>query len=142
MLSRTKLAALALVLASPAGLSGCGSCGAELSVSPVAVDGHGRPTADLSLTARLTDDGDPVAGAEVEFFAQGPNGVRLGAAVTGPDGVAQLNARNALGPDSVNGRVAPTWTSYAARVSVLQRTDTAAAAICAGQATASFKFTP
>ncbi|MET7279751.1 hypothetical protein ABZS29_16055 [Kribbella sp. NPDC005582] len=135
-----RLATLALVLASP---TGCGAgCAAELSVDPVTVNGHGRPTVDLSLAARLTDDGNPVVGAKIEFFAQGPNGVLLGAASTGPDGVAHLQAQRALGPDSVNGRQAPTWTSYAARVAVLQQTDEAADAICAGQVTAPFRFTP
>ncbi|MFB6719125.1 hypothetical protein ACFCV3_03150 [Kribbella sp. NPDC056345] len=143
MLNRSRLAALAFVLASPGAVSGCGAgCGAELSVDPLTVVGHGRPTVDLSLAARLTDDGDPVVGAKVEFFALGPNGVLLGTATTGPDGVARLDAERALGPDSINGRQAPTWTSYAARVSVLQPTDTAANAICAKQAEAPFKFTP
>ncbi|GAB3931470.1 hypothetical protein GCM10029976_035610 [Kribbella albertanoniae] len=144
MRNHSKLAAaLALVLASPAALSGCGmGCGAELSVEPVTIVGHGRRTVDLPLEARLTNDGDLVVGAKVEFFALGPNGVILGTATTGSDGVARLNARNVLGPDSINGRQAPTWTSYAARVSILQSTDAAADAICADQAEAPFKFTP
>jgi len=135
-----RLATLALVLASP---TGCGvGCGAELSVDPVTVNGHGQSTVDLSLAARLTDDGNPVVGAEIEFYAEGPNGVLLGAARTGPDGIAHLQAERALGPDSINGREGPTWTSYAARVAFLQQTDEAADAICAGRASAPFRFTP
>ncbi|GAA1720215.1 hypothetical protein GCM10009745_81640 [Kribbella yunnanensis] len=143
MRNRSGLAALALVLASPTALSGCGlGCGAELSVEPVTIVGHGKPTVDLSLSARLTKDGKPVAGVKVEFAGLGSEGLVLGLAETDSNGIAHLNARNALGPESMNSREGPTWTSYRARVWYLQSTDEAADTVCARKVTAPFKFTP
>lgn len=143
MLTRTTLAALALVLASPVGVSGCGlGCGADLSVDPVRVEGHGRSTVDLTLTARLTNDGDPVSGVDVEFLSQGSNGILLGSATTNADGVARLDAPNALGPGSIRGNQAATWNTYAARVALLQSNDEAADTVCAEQVSAPFEFIP
>ncbi|MFC9690594.1 hypothetical protein ACFTSF_18740 [Kribbella sp. NPDC056951] len=141
MRNRSGLAALALVLASPTALSGCG-CGVELSVEPVTIVGHGRRTVDMPLEARLTKDGDPVVGVKVEFSALGPNGVVLGVVATGSDGVARIEGRRALGPDSINGVHGQTWTSYRAKVFILQSTDGAGDAVCAEPAEAPFKFTP
>ena len=141
MLTRPALTALVLALAPSAG--GCGlGCGAELAVTPVHIEGHGQSTVDLAMTATLTDNGDPVSGAKVEFVALGPDGVVLGAAATGPDGVARLDAPGALGPDSISGPKADSWTTYAARVALLQSTSEAADAVCAEDATAPFEFTP
>ncbi|GAB2847507.1 hypothetical protein [Lentzea nigeriaca] len=136
MLRKTRAAALALVLASPAAVTACGGCGYTLSVAPVTARGS-----DLSLTARLTGDG-PVEGVKIEFSALGPDGVVLGTVPTGADGVAKLESRNSIGPDSVNGRAVTGWTEYRAKVWYLQDSDRAADAVCAEPATASFRYEP
>ncbi|GGS42786.1 hypothetical protein GCM10010171_42270 [Actinokineospora fastidiosa] len=142
-LTRPAMAALALVLASPAGVSACGlGCSAELSLPPAHVEGHGQPLVDLTLTATLTNNDKPVSGVDVEFLALGPDGILLGSATTGPDGTARLTADNALGPDSIRGHKATSWTTYAARVAVIQSSEQAADTICAEQATAPFEFVP
>ncbi|NKE57627.1 hypothetical protein FXN61_12585 [Lentzea sp. PSKA42] len=134
MLRKTRVAALALVLASPAAVTACGGCGYHLSVEPVTARGS-----DLSLTARLTGDG-PLEGVKIEFSALGPEGVVLGLVPAGADGVAKLESRNSIGPDSVNGRAVSGWTEYRAKVWYLQDTDQAADAVCAEPATASFRY--
>lgn len=136
MLRKTRVAALALVLASPAGVTACGGCGYRLSVEPVTAKGS-----DLSLTARLTGDG-PVEGVKVEFSALGPGGVVLGLVPAGADGVAKLESPGSIGPDSVNGRAVTGWTEYRAKVWYLQDSDRAAEAVCAEPATASFRYEP
>lgn len=132
MLRKTRVAALALVLASPAAVSACGGCGYRLSVEPVTARGS-----DLTLTARLSGDG-PLGGVKIEFSALGPDGVVLGQVPAGTDGVAKLQAR--IGPDSVNGRAVTGWTEYQAKVWYLQDTDQAADAVCAEPAKASFRY--
>jgi hypothetical protein len=147
VLTRARITAvtLATILAPLIGsVSGCGSgCGAELHVEPVMVRGNGKPRVDLDLFARITDDGEPVEGVDIEFFGIGPDGVILGDATSGPDGVAHLRARGAVGPESLFGDHADQWTAYRARVSYLQGGDEAAArTICAKQADAPFHFEP
>jgi hypothetical protein len=136
LLGKTRAAALALVLALPIAVTACGGCGYRLSVEPVTAEG-----ADLSLTARLTGDG-PIEGVKIEFSSLGPEGVVLGLVPTDADGVAKLEARNAIGPDSVNGRAVSQWTEYRAKVWYLQDSGRAADAVCAEPATASFRYAP
>ncbi|MFI6094838.1 hypothetical protein ACIA8G_04750 [Lentzea sp. NPDC051213] len=134
MLRKTRMAALALVLASPAAVTACGGCGYRLSVDPVTASGS-----DLNLTARLTGDG-PLGGVKIEFSALGPDGVVLGLVPAGDDGVAKLESRGSIGPDSINGRAVHGWTEYRAKVWYLQDTARAADAVCAEPATASFRY--
>lgn len=135
--------ALVAILASLA-VSGCGlGCGAELQVEPVVVHGNGKPRVDLDLSARITDGGEPVEGVEIAFFSIGPDGLLLGVATSGPDGIAHLHARGGLGSGSVWAWHADRWTAYRARVSYLQGGDEAAAhTICAEPAKAPFRFEP
>jgi hypothetical protein len=145
LLKRVRTATVALAMLAPlfAAVSSCGwGCDAELQVEPVEVQGNGRPRADLDLSARITYDGEPVEGVDIEFFGIGPDGIILGSVASGPDGVAHLHARDAVGPESINGKHADRWTAYRARVSVIQSTDRAADTICAKQADAPFRFDP
>lgn len=137
-------AALAILLAPPAfTVSACGSgCSAALHADPVEVHGNGRPRVDVDLSARVTGDGNPVAGVVVEFYGIGPGGVILGTATSDADGVARLHAAGAVGPDSINGRQADRWTSYRVRVSVLQQGERAAATVCAKEVDAAFRYVP
>jgi hypothetical protein len=137
--------ALATILAPlVASVSGCGlGCDAELRVEPVVIHGSGKPRVDVDLSARITDGGKPVEGVDIEFFGIGPDGVILGDATSGPDGVAHLHARGAVGPGSIWGEHADQWTAYRARVSYLQGDDEAAArTICAKPVDAPFRFEP
>ena len=141
---RTGPAALALLLAPLAvAVPACGSgCSAELHADPVEVQGKGQPRVDLDLSARLTDDGHPVEGVELEFYGIGPGGVILGTATTDAQGTARVHTTGAVGPDSINGRQADQWTAYRVKVSVLQHSRPAADTICAGQVDAGFRFVP
>ncbi|WP_156213186.1 hypothetical protein [Lentzea aerocolonigenes] len=136
MLRKSRAAALALVLASPAAVTACGGCGYHLSVEPVTARGS-----DLSLSARLSGDG-AVDGVKIEFSMLGTDGVVLGTVATGSDGVAKLDRPGAIGPDSVNGRAVAGWTEYRAKVWYLQDSDRAADAVCSEPATASFRHEP
>lgn len=114
-----------------------------MHIDPVEVRGNGRPRVDLDLSARVTDDGAPVDGVVIEFTGTGPEGgIIVGQATSGPDGVARLHAGGGVGPDSIRGRKADTWTKYRARVSIIQQGEKAAATICAKEAEAAFRFVP
>ena len=124
-------------------VSGCGwGCDAELTVERLVVHGNGRPRVDLDLSARITDDGKPVEGVAIEFFGVGPDGIIMGDATSGPDGLAHLHVAGGVGPESAGGWHADAWTAYRARVSVIQRGDRAAATICAEEADAPFSYQP
>ncbi|MEU4445443.1 hypothetical protein AB0K14_26440 [Actinosynnema sp. NPDC050801] len=138
------MAALVFALVPPAVVTtGCGlGCGYALAVEPVTVEGHGAPRVDLELTARLTDDGKPVPGVNVEFAALGANGVVLGYVTTDADGVARLVKDDGAGPESIDGHNADKWTEYQAKVFPFQTGEGAGDAVCAEPATAPFRFKP
>lgn len=140
MLNRFRVVVAVLAFAPAfAATTACGTgCAAEVRVDPVELTGT-----DLELSALVTDDGDPVAGVVVEFAGTGPNGgIVVGDATSGADGVAHLFSKDGLGPDSIRGRDADTWTTYQARVSTIQSDDAAADTICAERAEAPFRYAP
>ncbi|GAA4008210.1 hypothetical protein GCM10022247_33020 [Allokutzneria multivorans] len=100
----------------------------------------------LDLAATVTIGGRASPGVDVVFeigWPSGGGGSRyLGTAKTGADGVARLHAENAVGPLSVAGEKAKEWTEYTAEPSMVQASDKAAKAVCAGRAKAAFRYEP
>lgn len=133
-------AALPVLLALP----GCSSSGSgcrptRLEVRPVTVAG---PHAAVTLTARLTSRGAPVAGQSVYFdvTTADRSGLPLGYVRTDTDGKAVYSQPGGLSPRLIDGQRA---TGYQARFDLQQKpSGKDAAAYCATTSTASFTCTP
>jgi hypothetical protein len=140
---------LALVVATVAwgGMAGCGAqCDARIAVEAVVLKGSGREIIPLELSARVTIDGRGAPGVDVVFEIgwppDGSGGRNLGSGVTDSDGIARLHVSNAVGPYSAFGTKAAEWTKYRAEPSLIQSSDSAAKAVCAGRVEAPFRFEP
>lgn len=125
-------------------VTGCGSrCDTAVSVAPVVIQGGGRGSADLDLSARVTAGGRPVQGLRMEFRAGWPpdRGLLMGTEETDQDGVARLHVADAVGPDSENGPQSTEWTKYQAEVSLVQ-TSESSDAVCVRNGQAPFRYEP
>lgn len=126
-------------------VAGCGStCDTAVSVAPVVIQGGGRPSADLDLSARVTAGGRPVPDLRIEFRTGWPpdRGLLMGTEETDSDGVARLHVTDAVGPGSENGPQSVEWTRYQAEVSLVQTSKEASDAVCVRNGQASFRYEP
>lgn len=144
---RNTLVAAALTVAAVTAVPGCSSgCDARITVEPVTVQGGGKEIVHLDLAANVTLDGRAAPGVDVVFEigwpSGGSGGRNIGSVKTGADGVARLHVENAVGPLSAMGEKAAEWTKYTAEPSLIQPSDEAAKAVCAGEAEAAFRYEP
>lgn len=144
---RVLLVVATFAIAATTVVPGCSSsCDARIVVEPVTLQGGGKQIVHLDLAANVTLDGHAAPGVDVVFEigwpSGGDGGRTIGSAKTGADGVARLHVENAIGPLSAMGEKAAEWTKYTAEPSLIQPSDEAAKAVCAGEATAAFRYEP
>lgn len=140
-----KVAVTVLLGMATAVAAGCGSsCDTAVSVAPVVIQGVGRASADLDLSARVTAGGRAVPNLRIEFRTGWPpdGGLLMGTEETDQDGVARLHVADAVGPDSENGPQSTEWTKYQAEVSLVQTSKEASDAVCVRNGQASFRYDP
>lgn len=133
---------VALALAGCRETAGVQKCDTAITVEPVTVQGAEGPV-DLDLKATVTDAGRPASGVKVEFLLGWPpdEGVVVGSAITGADGVAHL-----LEPGGLRGTtetyVTAGFTKYRAEIPLLYQPESAGKSLCLVNAEAAFEYVP